>query len=284
MKENDRETSHPPLTIVGGTPGFDDITSMLVREAIRTIERYQLENPKRSGKLLEEMRLRIERHYHPEVIAYVDKRLNEQIDRYIELGFADCAGYTPDAFRRELQPLIDSVHHFFVPPALHPIQAGEFTLLLVIPTTLVPLRRQIMSLRSLSGQTPDLSGTLHELLKCVEFETTKHGKTPPKEPYVLVGINGGRGLKGNSILVADKAVAERRTSYFAVHELIQLLLVRPKFLPQHSEAIPLGAKCAGGYLRFTARDGNIDIDATGVLDERFGEGIGKPYYAHMVTA
>lgn len=284
MSKDGNDGATPLLTVVGGTPGFDDITAMLVREAIRTIERYKLENPKRSGKLLEQMRLRVERHYQKEAIDYIDKRLDEQITRYIELGFAECAGYSPGAFRRELKPLIERVHNAFVPPALHPIIAGEFTLLLVIPTTLVPLRRQVMSLRCANGRTEETPDALHELLKRAEFEATKLGKTPPNEPYVLIGINGGRGLKGSPILLAEKLLEERRQTYFAIHEFIQLLLVRPKFLPQHSEAIPLGAKTAGGYLRFTARGGSIDIDVTGVLDERFGEGICKPYYTHMITA
>ncbi len=284
MREDGNDGAPPLLTVVGGTPGFDEITAMLVREAIRTIERYKLENPKRSGKLLEQMRLRVERHYQKEAIVYIDKRLDEQIARYIELGFAECAGYSPEAFRRELKPLIERVQNFFVPPALHPIIAGEFTLLLVLPTTLVPLRRQVMSLRSASGRTDETTEALHQLLKCAEFEATKLGKVPPKDPYVLMGINGGRGLKGSHILLADMRLEERKQTYFAIHEFIQLLLVRPKFLPQHSEAIPLGEKTAGGYLRFTARGGNIDINITGVLDERFGEGICKPYYTHMITA
>lgn len=282
MNDDERGSGRPSLSVVDGTPGFDEITGMLVRDAIRLIERYKIANPKMATRLLQELALRVERHYEKPAHDYITKRITEQIDRYIALGFAEFAGYSEATFRAELAPLVARVHRFFAPPALHPIQDGEFTLLLVIPTELVPLRRQVVTLRAQSGHGVELPESLDDLLKRARPERTKYGKVSPKQPYVLVGINGGRGLKENMLGFADQEIEKFGQTYFSIHEFVQLLLVRPKFLEQ-GEAIPLGEKCADGYLRFQKRGGTTDIDVTQIRDDRYGIGVGKPYYTRMIV-
>lgn len=256
---------------------------------IAHIEQYNL--PAKSvGNLMRDVTQKLEEHFMPVTQGYVRERLGEQINLHIANGFHEYAGCTKKTFRELLAPLIEETMRFFAPPTKHPIIRGEFTILLVFPTRLIPLRRQLMTLM---GETTPLS--------IPDFEMHTHGKVSPINPYVLVGIDGGRKLKDSPIIKADSYIAHHGYSYFAVHELIQLLLVRPEFLRSQSDArrglleviqtsvLALGEKCSEGLVRLSVEKkpnvekGEFTLDFLSLANTHAGMELGKPYYTTMIT-
>ena len=291
---NDKTDGHRRgLSIVSGTKNFENIADGLLRHVFSEIKQFGfltdnkdgLPSPKMAFKLTEHIIDGVARYCENVSAQYITRRLNEQIERYIELGMPIASGYdSEERFREALAPLVLQAVEYFAPPADHPIQDGEFTLLLVLPIAWVPLRRQVAMFRSVFGQTNELSSALDEVLKKGLRFTTQFGKKSPQEPYIIVGINGGRGLKECTVSQADEEVTNYKQTYLSVHELIQLLLIRPYFLPSDSESLALGEKYdKRDYVKFTNAGVASEIDVVQVLSERFGVGIAKPYYTHMIT-
>ncbi len=268
----------PKITVVDGM-GFDEIVSALVEHELAVVRRHKL-SQKMATKLHREVwyRVEAERPFREDPEAYIRERLEEQVEKYIALGFHDAAGYSEEGFRSMLEPLITKTVKSFAPPAAYPIMDGEFAVLLVIPTALVPLRRQVASLTQRNGDVVSLA-----------LETGEFGKAAPKEPYVLTGINGPRALKGCTFLQASAEVKRSGSAFFSTHELAQLLLVRPRFLSPQAEAIALGDRRVdeqgGTHVVFSSGDvGDPMLSALRVQGARMGMGLGKPYYSAMITA
>jgi|GEM_PF-4692407 len=269
------------LAVMRDLNNSGEISDAIAGVIIEEIEKYQLSIPKMSTKLMQEIALGVERHFANDAQNYINTRLNEQIERYIGLGIDHIAGCSPDEFRNLLKPLIERVQLFFSPPAKHPIVSGEFTLLLVLPPEWLLYRPQ---LRMLMGEKAELN-----VIPTV-FEVRKHGGVAPNEPYVLVGINAGRGLKDSTIMQADIDIEKFGCTYFSVHQLVQLLLVRPRFLSSQSSALSLqpevcalGEKCGKGVVKFVDKKNFIDIEYIDEANVRSGVGVGKPYYHKMIT-
>ena len=215
-----------------------------------------------------------------QTFAYVSTRLNEQIDKYIALGFHTVAGYTPEAFREALAPLVAKTLEFFRPLSERPLRDGEFSVLLVLPTEWVPRRRLFATLL---GQNPT-----DEITKISSSEIRTCGKASPSEPYVLLGINGGRGLKDCTIEKADEQVAKKGNTYLSLSQLIQLLLVRPNFLSAESDlsqssVFVMGERWNTELVCLIATKEGITLELSPEKNVHGGVGIGKPYYSRMIT-
>lgn len=283
------EGKKPILTAVSSGQSFSDIQQRLVAEITQVIDRYQFAydkdgrpNPKMAMSLVRAVADAVEVNYHEQTLEYVSTRLEEQIERYIALGLHDAAGYTEESFRFALAPLVLRAEAFFEYPSKHPMRDGEYTLLLVLPERMVPVRRLLAEF--LGGDIP------------VEFDTLRtevraNGKVSPETPYILVGINGGRGLKDVSIARADESVERSGCTHMSLHQMLQLFLMRPHFFSVHtdsllaqSEAVVLGEKCTRGLIKFVARSAGHEVL---FVDEKnvHGEvGVGKPYYTTLITA
>lgn len=289
-KENEmNEDSGNSKKLAVSPESFDEISTKGAAFIIELTEKYAL-SIKSKGSLLRDITQKIEEHFLPVTQSYVKERLDEQVNLYIANGFHEYAGCTANSFRILLTPLIDATIRSFAPPAKHLVLRGEFTILLVLPTRHVPLRRQFMTLMGESFQ-----------MNIPDFELHKHGKASPRDPYVLVGIDGGRMLRNSPIVKADKYVEDHGYTYFAVHELIQLLLVRPEFLrsqsdvlsgslePVQTAVLALGEKCTVGLVRLSAENKpssgkrEFTLDYLSPANTLAGAGFGKPYYKRMVT-
>jgi len=271
----------PKITVVDGM-GFDEIVDALVNEELGAIRRHRL-SQKMATKLHREVWLRVEavRPFREDPETYIMERLEEQVKKYVASGFHDAIGYSEEGFRSALCSLVAKTVKSFAPPATYPIVDGEFTVLLVIPPEWISLRRQIASLTSSDGGgVPSLP-----------FETAEYGKPAPKEPYVLVGLNGGRGLKDCTFLQANAEVKRGGCTYLSTHQLTQLLIVRPRFLAPQAESIALGdrsieANVVSGetHVVFTGNQNDYPTLSTKRIQApRMGVGVGKPYYSAMIT-
>ncbi len=293
MSHEKNEGQKHVLSIVSSANNLEDIADGLLRHVIAEIGRFGfltdnkdgLPSPKVAFKLVDHVVDGVTRYCEGVSAEYIERRLEEQILRYIALGMPEASGYDSEiSFREALAPLVTRAMQYFAPPTDHPIQDGEFTLLLVLPPAWVPLRRQVAMFRHAYGQTSELSRGVDEVLRRGLLWTTQFGKASPQEPYIIVGINGGRGLKECTIGQADEEMTNHKQAYLSVHEFIQLLLVRPHFLPHDSESLVLGEKIdKRDYVRFTKKGGIPDIEVVQVQSERFGVSVGKPYYTHMIT-
>lgn len=276
------------LSAVSGDQGFHDIQSRLAARIISDIDTFRFAfdkdgrpNPKMAMSLVRAVADAVESRYRDETREYVSTRLDEQIERYIALGLHDAAGYTEDSFRSSLQPLAESVKKFFDYPSNHPIRDGEYTLLLVLPERMVPVRRLLATF---------LDGDIFSVFDTLRMEVRSHGKAAPDTPYVLVGINGGRGLSDHSIARADDWMEKNGRTYLSLHQAVQLFLMRPHFLSAQSdalhaqsEALVLGEKCSHGLIKFVARSSGNDVlfvDGKNIHGE---VGVGKPYYTTLIT-
>lgn len=278
-----------PRALEEKSESFGDLSSMGADYFIGLAEKYNL-SLKLTGTLLRETIRNIEAHYLPATQNYVRDRLEEQVNIYIAKDFHEYAGCTKNSFRLLLAPLIDETLYYFAPPARLKVVRGQFTVLLVLPPQLVPLRRQIMTLMGESAP-----------LIIPDFEAHTYGKESPKNPYVLVGIDGGRKLRDLPIIKADGYVALHGYTYFAFHELIQLLLVRPEFLRSQCDVVKgsletaqtsvlvLGEKCPEGIVKLNAEKnprpekGEFALEFVNPANILSGAGLGKPYYTRMIT-
>lgn len=277
----------PQISVVSGGESFRDIETRLLTEIIRLIDDFHLSedqrgaNPKMAMSLIRALTEGVEQYLRPQTTSYIMARLDEQVERYIELGFHAAAGYSETDFRSALTPLITRVMDFFAPPSRHPIRDGEFTLLLVIPTQWVPMRRQLYS----------FLGDVSSGADALRTEIRPQGRPSPVDPYVLVGINGGRELKGKTIQQADEWVERHGRTFLSLHQLVQLFLVRPNFLsartdtllPQ-ADALVLGEKCPVGLIQFSAHPSGINMvfyDEKKYLNS--GVGVGKPYFTTLIS-
>ncbi|OGZ09576.1 MAG: hypothetical protein A3D65_06920 [Candidatus Lloydbacteria bacterium RIFCSPHIGHO2_02_FULL_50_13] len=219
----------------------------------------------------------------PEV--YIAARLEEQIKCYEELGLDKAAGFRVGNFRAALEPLIVKTVAYFAPPTQHPIMDGEFCVFLVIPPEWVSIHWQIMNVRSPSGQIPNgacVEGFQEALAKLPEV--TEFGKPTPRVPYVLVGINGGRGLKDLSLGQANSEVKKNGYTYFSLHQLAQLLMVRPNWLGANSETIAFGERYGKDHLGFSGQHySGPQATILRVPHESSCVGVGKPYYTKIIT-
>lgn len=224
--------------------------------------------------------------------AYMRSRLKKSLARYIELNMHTLAGMSEEGFREALAPLVEKTIDFFSPPAKHPIIDGQFSCLLVIPTDWISLRSQLGLLHRAYGLRPDFPERFTgDLARELEGRViASYGRVAPKEPYVIVGINGGRALKGSPRGNADATVGDLGLSYFLTHEYIQLLLVRPQFLVPEEGGIVLGEKFHSGYLRVIARGGYLHEGGIPKLDfapetsnDVSFRGLGKPTYTKMIV-
>ncbi len=277
----------PTLSVVGGTEGFEHIAQGHVDRIIRSIERYNFArdqngepNPKMAMTLLSSITRGVEGYFQDTSLAYMRSRLDQQCARYHELGFVVGAGHSEESFVSALTPLMLRVTEFFAPPAKHLIVDGEYSLLLMLPPSWLPLRR---ALASLLGEDFQTEVDLHTILSRNTEQPT------PLAPYVLVGINGGRALSGKTLAESDLHVEKKQYSYFSLHELCQLFLMRPQFLGassgglfEQSEALALGSKCAQGLISLVATKSGIRLASSDEKNIHGGAGVGKPYYTHVI--
>ncbi|OGZ05902.1 MAG: hypothetical protein A2845_03825 [Candidatus Lloydbacteria bacterium RIFCSPHIGHO2_01_FULL_49_22] len=278
----------PALSAVSGDQSFDDIQSRLALSIMGKIaefgfahDREGRPNPKMAMSLVRAVADAVELRYRDETREYVSTRFDEQVERYIALGLHDAAGYTEDSFRTSLRPLAESVKKFFDYPSNHPIRDGEYTLLLVLPERMVPVRRLLATF---------LGSNIFSVFDTLRMDVRSHGKVAPDSPYVLVGINGGRGLLDHSIARADDWMEKNGRTYLSLHQAVQLFLMRPHFLSAQSdalhaqsEALVLGEKCSQGLIKFVARSSGNEVL---FVDEKniHGEvGVGKPHYTTMIS-
>lgn len=272
------------MSVVGGG-GYDEIKNDLVERAIAMIREHGL-SQKVATKLFRDAWLSIEsaRPFREDPEVYIAARLQEQVLRYIELGFHDAAGFSQDGFRAALSPLLRKTVAFFAPPAEYPIMRGEFSVLLVLPPEWVSLRKQIASICGIKWEL--LHGDMADHLSAVSRapEVAEHGKPAPREPYVLVGIDGGRGLKEHSLLGANNKLKKSDRTYFSAHQLVQLLAIRPDWLAAQSATIALGEKYEKDYLGFAAQPGRPpELRVFGAPSAHSCVGVAKPYYTKMIT-
>ena len=285
--ERNTPVSHYEIpTLVKSGQSFQDIQARLITEAEKTIEKYGLArdkngrpNTKMAMSLVHAVASAVEMSYGQQTREYVATRLNEQIERYITLGFHDVAGYSEHLFHAALEPLIAKTLDFFSPPSERPIRDGEFTVLLVLPKDWVPSRRLLIAF---------LGESLSRDVDQLHTEKRGHGGVSPQDPYVLVGINGGRGLKDCSIEKADMWVEQNARTYLSLHEWIQLYLIRPNFLSAEndlaqSEVLVLGEKWKSQLISFATTGHRIQVVLTDEKNVQGGVGVGKPHYAKIIT-
>lgn len=292
------------LVVVSQT-NYDDIKVMAV-ECISALIRVHGYDPKMETKFLHDVMRDVELLSKGAREAYIRNRLTNTkvisgdggkkslgvITRYLGLGMHELAGRSEEGFRKALAPLVEKTVAFFSPPAKHPIIDGEFSCLLVIPPEWISLRRQFALLRTAYGLSPDFPDDFgEELTRALDTRTlAPGGHSAPKEPYVIIGINAGRALKGLRRVDADQEVKNLGLSYLLPHEYIQLLLVRPQFLVPEEGGLALGEKFSSGYLRVIARGGYLHEggrpELSFVAETSNGssfKGVGKPTYTKMVT-
>lgn len=276
------------LSFVGDDRGIESIVKGHKEQILSSITQYGFArdssgnaNPKMAMTFLERIAREVEEHFAEATKTYVRTRLNQQVARYNKLGWVKGAGYTEESFSDALMPLHSRVMNFFAPPGEHLVVDGEYTLLLILPEAWVPKRRVLASLLGEDFTTE---------VDLTTVSSRTNGKVLCDKPYVLVGINGGRELRDNSLQESDSMIYESGRSYFSLHELCQLFLMRPHFLRapsgdihEQSEALALGDKCSRGLLRLSATATGIRLETSDTKNVHGGVGIGKPYYTKIIT-
>lgn len=274
------------ISVVTGQESFGDIHRRLSKEIIDAIRLYGFDyqdgvpKPKIAMSLMRAISSEVERELWLATKMYITARFEEQVNCYIERSFPSFAGYSNSQFRESLKPLLERLLKFFSPPSNHLIEDGEFTLLLVIPPAWIPLRRQLMSFTDVP-----ISDDVE-----TQTEVRINGKTAPQSPYVIIGIDGGRGLKDLSIQESDRWVTEEKRTYLSAHELIQLYLLRPHFLSAktdaiHSqpEALVLGDVFSKGLLVLVAEGNKMNFRFERKDNSYGGRYIGKPHYVTRIS-
>jgi hypothetical protein len=270
------------MTVVDGR-GFDTLVSELAGHIATISEKYGL-SQKMATKLVRESwrRVELKRNFRGDPALYVRERLDEQIKEYVRLSFHTSAGFTEEEFRDALEPLVKKTIAFFAPPAGHPIIDGEFTCFLVLPLGWG------CSLRSIIGRCrAPLFPLKQEVLERVMQggEVATGGCTAPQTPYVLAGIQAGRGLKDLDRATANKEREKFGLTYFSAREMALLFTLYPKFLQPGGEgAIALGEKFAEGrHLHFSSFSNGFVPDLLPDPSPSSLQGVGKPHYARMIT-
>lgn len=296
---------HKKGLVVVGQANYDNVVAkgVAVLSALAKEHGY---GPKMETKYLHDVARGVEARSKDARAAYIRERFSKagmdekgdedikhgSITRYLQLGMHELVGKGEEGFRRALEPLVEKTIDFFLPPAKHPMLDGEFSCLLVIPPEWASLRSQFALLREAYGLPKDFPEEFEEeFTRALDGKTlTPHGRLAPREPYVLIGVDGGRARKNFRRVDADSEVKNLGLSYLLAHEYIQLLLVRPRFLFPEEGGVALGEKFSSGYLRVTARGGYLDESGRPELsfvpetaNGNSFRGTGKPTYTKVVT-
>lgn len=274
------------LKLVGGDANFHRISDELDAHVQELIEQYKL-SPKMETKLLLGLYRNAERRSAADRERYISTRFDEEVARYIEAGVSSALSFADDEYRALFAPLRERVLSFFAPPTLHPIMDGEWAFQIVHPP-------EMISLRSLAGilaglrphanriMSPDLQRALRDGGEVTTL--TEFGSSPPKTPYALIGVNGGRMLEGYTTAQANVEIRHYEQKYFSLHQQLQMYIQQPHWLPGRSEAIVLGDRLPAGFVKFISVDGVPHMDIVSAEEAmRTGSGVGKAYYNKLIT-
>lgn len=153
-----------------------------------------------------------------------DRRETEfkrQRETFVSKGFPEISDLTPEAFRALVDPLAARLPAAPVNPDP---ENGKLPFVVVIPRTLVPVKRQVevTALGARQGMV--------KLDPLVPEDFTDTVRVPDKKPYLLTDIDRGDAFRNRTPAAACLALARQHRLPLTIDEGVAILLTFPGFL------------------------------------------------------
>lgn len=137
------------------------------------------------------------------VVNALERELNMQVDRYVDLGYGAILQQTPREFSGRFDGLREAVH------ALSVTEDADMQLLTAVPSRLISIKDQL-----------DVAGH-RAYLKEAEM-INRERDIEPEKPYILFGVELGNDLTNQTAAEAEITIFERGRIGFRLVELVAL--------------------------------------------------------------